>query len=1181
MLTGVSTITVQAQTLNFSFKNAPLDKVINEIAKKSGYEFIFDAAYTKNARPTNLDIKSATIDEALTLVFKQQNFSYEISGKVIVLKPKNISKASNGTSYLIKGKVTDSTGVSLPGVTVRVKEESTNTQTDGDGLFSIQVTEQHHTLVFDYLGYKQIEINAVNSYATGQIKIILPQNASLLKEVLITGYQSILKERSPASFSLVDSATLNRQLNTDLLSSLEGRVAGILYNKNPNGLGADKPVLRGIATYSTSVGTSPLIVIDGLPTETPLEEINPYDVESVTVLKDAAAASVYGARAANGIILITTKKGKGNGVQVNLNVDLFVTGKPDLDKMHYATTSDMIDFETDVYNRERSRFATTQTMFDSYGNIGKNTIKYYSPLYELYRKQSSGLLSTDQVNNTLSQWRQNDYIKDYEENVWQNEVRKRYNLSLSSAAAKSNSYLSLNYDESNDRIKYNKNQNFNLYAKSSFKIKKWLNATVGLNGTYATADATNSDYNNYLLQPRYAQITDGNGNLVQSEYANVKDGFTSGGEMNPAVVATLQANGNFKPINFNILDAMQEGVSKNKSLNLRAFADLKADIYKGLSYSSQIQYEVRRNDSESYYDANSYKMRYAYNTLTSYNSTTTKYLRNLPEGGRYAQFNQQTNNYTFRNQFNYTNTFGSKENEHAISAIAGFEMRQTYSPRTLEQLRYGYDPITLGSTILDNATLRAGITSFVYGNTKTLGSISPTQQEIKNRYLSAYSTLNYTFRNKYNLSGSVRVDQTNLFGIEEKNKRRPLWSVGAGWNANYEDFLKDIQWLNTLKLRATYGIGGNVDQSSYPILTIRYRNDGLFPSLQYSDILSLPNPKLRWEKTATTNLGLDYSMFQNRLRGSIDFYNRYSTDLLTTTDLDPTVGALTRRINSGALRNRGVEISIGGEWLKKDDLTFSSNFIFAYNKNTVKLVNRAASTAGSYVGSPLDYFFLDQQYNSLYAYKYGGMTNGYPYFLDQNGQSNVTFDANGVPTAVKSINSPDALVNMGSLTPLYNGSFSQRIQYKNFELGALFVFSGGNKLRKDVSNLYNNAVTDEEITQRWKAGNTPNLPRLYVDYDESALNYATTLSDFWKNSDNQILDASYIKLRNVSLSYNLSNRISKLINVNAIRLTAQVNNLWYWSAAGDDIDPETYSLNGGSRSTPLAKSFLLGLNVNF
>lgn len=1181
LIVGLSVRVATAQTFNFSFKHIALDKAINQIAKATGYQFIFDADYVRNAKPINLEITSATITEALDLILKQQNFSYQIEGKVIVLTPKITQKVPQENPYLIKGKVKDSSGLNLPNVMIRVRDTQTTTQTDNAGNFSIQVTDKNHTLVLTYLGYKGREVVLPRSNSTGIVTIVLVENPSLLSEVLINGYQTISKERSTAAFTLVDSAKLNRQINVDLLSALEGRVAGLVYNKNPNGIGADKPVLRGIGTFSNNVGTSPLIVIDGLPTETALEDINPYDIESVTVLKDAAAASIYGSRSANGVIVITTKKGIGNGVKVSANADMFITGKPDISKMHYASTSDLIDFETDVYNNELANYSSTQSMFDYYGDVNKGTIHYYSPLYQLYRRQSEGTLTQDEVNGTLRRLRQNDYIKDYTQNVWQNEIRQRYNVALSSNSAKSNNYLSLDYDNTKPRMKYNLSENFNLYAKTSFDLKKWLHVNIGINGNYGNNKVSDGSYNNYMLQPRYAQITDAAGNLVQSDYANLSDGFTSSGDINPAVLKSLEGNPDFKPYNFNILDAIQDGMSRIKSLNLRTFADLKINLYKGISYSSQFQYETRRQDLEQYNDADGYKMRYAYNALTGLDDGTNKFVHNLPSGGRYYQLSQQSNNYTFRNQFSYDGFFGKKGNEHSIAAIAGVEMRQNYFPRSNESLRYGYDPVTLNSVILDNATLsRSGVPSYIYGS-RTLGVIAGNQREIRHRYLSFYSNASYTFRNRYNLTGSVRIDQADLFGADPKYKNRPLWSVGAGWNASNEDFLNDVSWLSLLKVRATYGINGNVDQTSSPYLTARYRNDRLFPDLQYTDIVALPNPKLRWEKTATTNFGVDYAFFQNRLRGSLDFYNRYSSDLLVTTDLDPTVGATSRVLNNGALRNRGVEISVGGDWLKHNDLMFSSSIVFAYNKNKVEKVNNGTTSAFSYIQSPSNYFFINTQYNSLYAYKYGGMRNGYPYFLDENGQSNVTFDDSGVPTSVKDINSPDALVNKGVIDPVYNGSFNQRISYKSFELSALFVFSGGNKLRKDVTSLASNAVTDQDITQRWKAGSTSDLPRLYLDYPLAIANYASTLSDLWQYSDKQILSATYVKLRNVALSYSLPSSLNKIINVSSVKLTAQVNNLWYWSAAGDDIDPETFSSNSGTRSLPLPKSFIFGLNVNF
>lgn len=1177
MLLLLAVVSASAQTLTLKYDNVPFAKAISDITKKTGYEFVFDASFLKKANPVTLDVKNGDIQQLLEQLFAGQPFSYEINNKTIVIKAKSVSPKLTQ----LNGRVLDSLGIGLPNVIVRVKNTNAVAQTGADGRFSIPVSGQTSTLTFSLLGYKEKQQIYSLTNITGLVTVTMSQNTSLLSEVVINGFQTISKERSSAAYTYLDSSKLNQQINVDLLSAMEGRVAGLYYNKNPYGASADQPVLRGIGTYSATVTTSPLIVLDGLPTETSLDQINPYDVESVTVLKDAAAASIYGSRAANGVIVVTTKKGKGSGVKVSFNADYFITTKPDISKMHYASTSDLIDFETDVYNRERARYASTASMFAYYGSLGNGTIRYYDPLYELYRQQSNGTINATQVNNTLNQWRQNDYIKDYTKYVWQDEIRKRFNLSLTSSSAKSSNFTSLNYDEGQERMRYNQNRNFALYTKSTYNIKKWLKATIGFNGTYRTATTSNSDYSDYTIQPRYTQIMDSNGNKVMSDYVNLTDGFTSSGSMNPSVVNSIKGISDFKSTSFNILDAMQEGEMHTKALSLRAFADLNANIYKGLTFQSQFQYEGRTTNSDQYYDASSYKMRYAYNALTSYNSTTSKYVHTLPDGGRYYQLDNSSNNYTIRNQFAYDNTFGSADSEHAIAAIAGVELRETNTPRTDESLRYGYDPLTLTSSLLDVSTLsKSGAASYLYGTT-TLAALGTKQTILKHRYFSSYANMSYTYNRKYNLTGSIRVDRADLFGADPAYRNRPLWSIGGGWNLSNEDFLKDVNWISSLKLRATYGINGNVDQTSSPYLTATIKSDVLFPSLQYTNIVALPNPKLRWEETTTTNIGVDYALFKNRLHGSVDWYNKYSSDLLIPTALDPTVGTTSRVINNGALKNRGIEVTIGGEWYQKHDLTLSSTIVFAYNKNTVKEVNTAATTASSYVQAPSNYFFVNTQYNTLYAYKYGGMTNGYPYFLDENGQANVTFDANGKPTSIKDINSPAALVNMGSLIPLYTGSFSQKVSYKNFELSALLVFSGGNKLRKDVTSLSSNTVTNADITQRWKAGATNALPRLLVDYDESVINYANTLSSLWQYSDVQVLDASYIKLRNVALAYNLSKNVSKALHLGTIRITGQVNNLWYWSKAGHDIDPEAFSGNSGTRGLPIPKSFLFGLNVNF
>ncbi|MBF4491206.1 SusC/RagA family TonB-linked outer membrane protein [Flavobacterium sp. MR2016-29] len=1170
----------QAQNITISFKDAPLETVLKEVAKQANYEVFYTQKLLKDSKPVSVNVKNSTLKETLNQIFNAQNLKYALTNQTIVVTAVKEKAENLGNGLIdIRGKVLNNKNEPFPGVTVILSGTNRTSITDFDGSFTFDDVPENGILECTGLTIekKSFAINGRNI-----VTLIVEDKISAMKEVVITGYQTIARSNFTGAIAKVDEKTLNENINSNLSSALEGRVSGLMFQKNVAGIGSDKPILRGIGTFSSDqVGYSPLLVIDGLPTELTLDDINPYDIESVDVLKDAAAASIYGSRAANGIIVLTTKKGNGK-LKVTVNSDLFIADKPNLRDMNYASTSDLIDLEQSVYNRERARFTNTASMFNSYGDIGSSSMKYYSPLYQLNRNLEEGKITNSDYDSTIAQWRKNDYIKDYRDNVWQNEMRQRYNIAFSGSTSKQNTYVSLNYDESKDRVKYNTSRAFNLYAKSSFQVNNWLNATFGINGTYSNEDVTDPSFSTYDIQKRYERITDDNGNLVISPFVGISDGFTSGSVINPAVAEKLAALSGFKSMSFNVLNSLQEGIEHQNSLSLRAFANVKAKLWRGLSYSTQFQYELKRNDNEQYYAVDSYKMRYAINALTGYNATTNAYTypEGLSAGGRYAQSSNQASNYSFRNQLDFTQDFG--DGKHSVNALAGIEMRETYLPRTIEQVRYGYDPVTLTSTVMNSLAMsQTGVASYIYGNNRTLSALSRTQTEILHRYFSVFSTASYTYLSKYNVTGSYRVDRADLFGVDPKYKNRPLWSAGLGWNISNEDFMKEIKWISMMKLRTTYGINGNIDQSTTPYITATRKNDNLYQSLQYINITAQPNPMLRWEKTQSANFGIDYSLFRAKLNGSIDIYRKYSSDLLANTDLDPTVGALTRRINAGALLNKGVEFSVGSEWYNNGDFRIASNAILAFNRTTVKKVTRAQSIASVYVSSPIDYFSENELYNSLYAYKYGGTTNGYPYILDENGNPSITFDANGNPisTSIKTVTNPDALVNMGSLMPTYTGSLSQRFSYKQFDLNFMFIFSGGNVMRKETIAMDSDAVTLSGIADRYTDTNQNGNTRLYVDFDESIRNYAGTISSQWRNSSANVVDGDYIKLRNISLGYNLPTSFANRIKIASAKFTFQVNNLWYWSAAGNHIDPEVYSANSGTRNLPLPKTFLFGFNL--
>ena len=391
--------------------------------------------------------------------------------------------------------------------------------------------------------------------------------------------------------------------------------------------------------------------------------------------------------------------------------------------------------------------------------------------------------------------------------------------------------------------------------------------------------------------------------------------------------------------------------------------------------------------------------------------------------------------------------------------------------------------------------------------------------------------------------------------------------------------MKGISWLDFLKLRLTYGVNGNVDQSSTTYFVARYRTLNTDPTntayLYYNDS-DLPNPMLRWEKTTTFNAGVDFRLFNNLLSGSLEYYNRVGDDLLVTKIMDSTLGITSRVINNGKMRNSGIELSLTGNIIRKKDWNFSANLNLAYNKNKILRVDhREDETSSNFIMAPTNYFVEGTSYNTLWAYRLSRVVNGYPVILDADGKEMATFDADGNPTYVNTntMKGTDALVNCGSLTPIYNGSLSLNLRWKEFELNGMFVFAGGNKLRLDAADMSSYDLNTTHILH--------SEVKLYQDMPTSVQQYASIFSGWWRYCDAQVKRADYIKLRSINLAYHLPADICKRLHVGDTRFTFQVSNLFYWCAAGHDIDPESYSPNSGSRTLTQPTTFSLGIATSF
>jgi len=1174
MLLCALPITMQAQQqekrISCKCKNVKLSEALKMIERQSGYYRVQFAYSDVDGYVARSNVSGLSAPDAVRLLINGTPLEYKVQGQFIYVTKQKRDKSSRKHRKL-SGIVTDQAGEPLVGASVSVKGEPGGVSTDANGHYEIDVNDDD-ILVFRYLGMDAHQTAVKNRQS---FDVQLKENAVQLEETVVvsTGYQKITKERSTASFGFVDNKKLNQQRHKDLVSALEGQVAGLRLDINPN-TGESTPILRGVGTFSSNIGTQPLIVVDDMATNLTLDEINPYTVESITVLKDAAAASIYGALAANGVIVVTTKQAKENGLKVDLNADWHISTKPSLKSMHYANSSDIIDFQTEMYNARVANAGGVESFFNTFGT------NYYNPLYQLYRDQAEGKLTDAQVAATLSEWKGNNYYDQFRDEAWRTAVTQQYNISLSSRAPRNNNYLSFGYEHSSNRTINDKDNAFSLYYKGNFKIKKWLTLNAGIDTRISKSSAADASVG-LETQEVYTSIRDNAGNLVYQPVGNMS-GFI-GSSINATTAASVDGVSGFMPYTFNVLDVLNENFSKTRYTRIRPFVSAEAKFLKMFKYTLMYQYEWAESKNELQSAASSYVMRMDHNAFIDKDGKSQ-----LPDGDRYYQRSATSKRYTLRNQLNFDKIFG----DHVVNAIAGLEFRENHIPPYVEQLIYGYNAQTLTGQRMDwNSLATDGIESMVYDRATKLTGLAMKKSDVLHRYASFYANAGYNYKYKYNLTASIRWDEADLFGLDTREQKHPLWSVGAGWIITSEDFMKSATWLDYLKLRATYGVNGNVDQSSttYFVATYKTMSTSLHPLgltyLNYDDD-DLPNPKLRWEKTATTNIGLDFRVLNNRLSGSIEYYNRHGSDLLVRRYMDSTLGAKSRVVNNGEIRNRGLEVSLNATLLQTKDWTLSANLNYALNNNKVLAVDEDPTTiASSYITAPTNYFKKDESYNTLWAYRLSRIENGYPIILDADGNEMATFNADGTVESVvlsSTLKGTDALVNMGSLTPTYNGSFGLNLRWRDLELNAFFVFAGGNKLRLDVADLSEGGydMRSTHILDRWNSSSNAGV-RMYLDMDDKARQYASTFNEWWRYSDAQVRDADYIKLRSLSMSYNLPHLCCSKIGLGATRLTLQVNNIFTWCKAGHDIDPESYGLNSGSRMVSQPKTISIGLSTSF
>lgn len=1130
--------------------NLRLSEVLKEVTRETGYSFVYNNTSLDLSRTVTVNVSSPDINVVLEAVFEGTGITWILMDKQIALRqeevPQNNQEAAPQQGVRkIRGQVLDNEDIPLVGADVLVKGTTAGVYTDVDGYYEIEVPDNPEvSLVFNFFGMKPHE-ELIGS--RDRINVILFPDVEMLDAVVVTGYQTISKERTTGAFAKVNSEQFETQRISNVSTMLEGRVAGLTDGQ-----------IRGVTSMNGL--TTPLYVIDGFPVEKTtndgygnwvesVPDINPEDIQSITVLKDAAAASIYGARAANGVVVITTKRAQKDQMNVSFSATLSLQPYSTYADKYLADAATMVELERE-WAAQNPNLQGAGAAAYAQGLLDDNT--FTTQGIRALLRGYAGQMTQSEVDAQLAALAAMgySYYDDIKRYGARNPFSQQYNLSFGRGSEKNTFNASITYRNNLESDKYTDNDDIGINIQNTTQITKWLTLDVGTYLNYGSGSTQSFSLFSpgYTYMP-YDRLVNGDG----SYYTNRQEDRYSAYNM-----SILNSNGLYN-LDITPLDEIGMNLTRQKNFSNRTYARLAIKFTDWLKYTASFQYEYANYATEQLRSKDSYDVRNTVNTYASANGDGTATF-NIPYGNIYFTSNNITRAYNFRQQLDFNKTFAGK---HEVTALVGTETRENknnYENRTL----YNYDPDLMTYSLIDQVGLSSmgsiwGWGSFTTQNTAYL-------LELINRYVSFYGNAAYTYDGRYTVTGSIRWDKTNLFSTGSKYQKRPIWSVGASWNIDREEFMQGADWVNMLKLRFSYGIGGNIAKNSAPYMTAYFGSNQHVGGIS-GTIQSRPNPNLRWEKTATTNVGVDFSLLDNRLSGTVEYYYKNGTDLLANTNGVPTEGwgYSTYTINNGEMVNEGFEISLNGTAVSTSDWRFDIGAIFSYNRNEVTYVNVEAPVSYLLIDYPAAYPRIGNPYNAIYGYQWAGLSaQGTPQLYDRNGE---LYD-DMTPSDIED------LLYFGTTVPVYSGALNLNLRWRNWELAAQFLFEGGHKMRNTSLPFINGSIApvSNRIADRWQQPGDEahtDVPR-YISSENPLYNY--NYYTMYAQSSVNIIDASNLSLNNLSLTYRLpSNACSKLAMKGA-RIMAAAENLFMVAAS-----PEAKYLLGGYNKP----TFILGVYLNF
>lgn len=1095
--------------------NEPLSQVLTKIEDLSGYKVLFTYDEIQQYR-VSVNLNNQTVRAAMRRVLSDIPMEFTIKGKFITVFSSNRPFQKNGvvgadSSRIVKGVVRDADGEPLMGVPVSIGDGRISTVTDAEGAYTLSISQEQTVLKYTYVGMRTTYMTIPQGSQQVTRDVVMHSDTHL-DEVIATGYRTISKERATGSFGTIGSRQLEGKLNSNLKNIIEGQVPGMVLDKDGN------IYIRGLSTLTAE--ENPLIVVDGYPTEGSLSDLNPNNIENITVLKDGVASSIYGSRAANGVIVVTTKSGRQQKPTLSYKGTFRFESRPDLSYLHQSSTSDFIDAELALY--ELSPTSSAYSL--SYKNAYTSDVTY------LLAQRKAGLISDSQFDQQINALRQVDGLAEIEKNMFRTAFTQTHNVGLNGGMERYRYNLAANYTSNRSSFINTHDNRLLIDFKNEWQPYKFLEIGFSANINYGHAKAPNTgwktytDFTNYYKP--YHRLKTENGELT--ELRTISYGMEQ----------LYQQYSGLKETTYNPIRDSYDSYNTTHSFSTRLSGFLRAKVWQGLSVEFGGNWTKGNSIYKAIHGANSYMLRLAYNNSTSIKTPSNHY---VPDGDMIGESRYNNENWTLRTQINYDWSYG----KHRVNALVGNEVRRITRDDNTYETRLGYNPTAGSFTPINIKDFKGGSYNqdMLNGNTLAPYVAYGRYSYVDNRFVSWYFNGSYEIDDRYLISGSIREDLTNFFGTDPKYRYKPLWSMGGTWKIANEKFF-NVEWIDRLNLRASYGINGNISLSQGPYLILSAGSyTSVTDGVSYG-ISSYPNKSLRWEKTRTTNMGVDINTFRNRLMLSFDYYRKNSSDLLASDALDPTSGASSIVKNVGEILNRGYEISIQGTPVLTRRFRWDITYNVSFNHSEVKEYNVARNYPTAWAWTSPVHAKGYPMYG-LFGYKFAG--------LNDKGQTMI-YKADGT-TALASTVTVDDIVYQGTTVPKTDMSLTNHFSYKNWDLSFMLIAKLGHVFRKDVFQGSN--YTSRYFNQRWQKPG-----------DEATTIYPVFRSwnmdmFYFPFCDVNIADADYAKLRDVTLSYYFSKQPIQKIGLSSARVYLQVRNLFRITANDIKVDPETFENNYG------------------